>query len=36
MDEGLGNADFLDEAVQVGNGWATQDPVTAANGALAR
>lgn len=31
MDTGLGGADFLDEAVQVGNGWATQHPETAAN-----
>jgi integrase len=31
MDEGIGDAGFLDEAVKVGNGWATQDPVTAEN-----
>jgi integrase len=36
MDEGIGNADFLDEAVKVGNGWATQDLVTAANGDVAQ
>ena len=29
MDQGLGNADFLDAAV--GNSWATQGPETAAN-----
>jgi integrase len=31
MDGGLGEADFLDTAVRVGNPWATQDPKTAAN-----
>ncbi|HEX2706651.1 MAG TPA: hypothetical protein VHM66_01415 [Solirubrobacterales bacterium] len=35
MNKGIGNADFLDEAVKVGNKWATEDPVTAANGDLA-
>jgi integrase len=35
MDEGIGDATFLDDAVEVGNGWATQDPRTAANPALA-
>ena len=30
MDDGLGRADFLDEAVQVGKGWARQHPETAA------
>ena len=33
MDDGLGGADFLDEAVQVGKGWARQHPETAANAA---
>jgi hypothetical protein len=32
MDGGLGDADFLDTAVSVGNGWATHDPETAASG----
>jgi integrase len=31
MDNGLGGAEFLDSAVQVGNLWATQYPQTAAN-----
>ena len=31
MDDGVGDAAFLDEAVTVGNGWATQDPETAEN-----
>ena len=33
MDAGVGDADFLDDAVKakVSNNWATQDPVTAAN-----
>jgi len=35
MDEGIGDAAFLDDAVAVGNGWATQDPQTATNGTLA-
>lgn len=30
MDEGVGNADFLDEAVRVGKGWATDQPEPAA------
>jgi integrase len=30
MDEGIGDAAFMDQAV--GNGWATQHPETAANG----
>ena len=33
MDEGVGDAAFMDEAV--GNGWATQHPETTANGAVA-
>jgi integrase len=31
LDEGLGDADFMDAEVSVGNSWATQDPETAAN-----
>jgi integrase len=31
MDDGVGGAEFMDEAVQVGNGRATQHPQTAAN-----
>ena len=31
MDEGLGSADFLDEAVKVGNSWATEHPREAGN-----
>jgi integrase len=31
MDEGIGDAAFMDEAVQVGKGWATSHPETAAN-----
>ena len=36
MDDGIGDATFMDDAVRVGNGWATQDPETAANGTTAR
>jgi integrase len=36
MDEGLGGAEFLDEAVRSGKGVAMPDPETAANGAVAR
>lgn len=32
MDGGVGDAAFMDEAVKVGNGWATSDPVGAVNG----
>jgi integrase len=31
MDEGIGDAAFMDAAVKVGNSWATQDPKTAVN-----
>jgi hypothetical protein len=31
MDSGVGDAAFMDEAVKVGNGWATSHPVEAAN-----
>ena len=31
MDAGVGDAAFMDEVVKVGNGWATQGPVKAAN-----
>jgi hypothetical protein len=29
MDDGLGDAAFMDDAVQVGKGWARQHPETA-------
>jgi hypothetical protein len=32
LDDGLGGAEFLDEAVQVGKWWAREHPETAANG----
>ncbi len=35
MDGGVGDAAFMDEAVKVGNGWATSPPVEAANEELA-
>jgi hypothetical protein len=31
MDEGVGDAAFMDEAIKVGNGWATQHPATTAS-----
>jgi integrase len=31
MDEGVGDADFMDDAVEVGNGWATRHPEKAVN-----
>jgi hypothetical protein len=31
MDEGIGDAAFMDEAVQVGKGWAMSHPGTTAN-----
>jgi integrase len=34
MDGGVGDAAFMDEAVKVGNGWATSHPVEAANDEL--
>jgi integrase len=36
IDEGVGDAAFMDGAVRVGNGWATGEPGTAMNGATAR
>ena len=29
MDEGVGDASFMDDVVKVGNGWATRHPVKA-------
>jgi hypothetical protein len=31
MDEGVGDASFMDDVVKVGNGWATRHPVKAAS-----
>jgi integrase len=31
MDDGVGDASFMDEVVRVGNAWATQDPETTAS-----
>jgi len=31
LDDGVGDAAFMDDAVKVGNGWATGHPDTAAN-----
>lgn len=36
MDAGIGDAAFMDEAVQVGNDWATQEPGTAGSGEVAQ
>lgn len=36
MDAGVGDAAFMDEAVQVGNDWATQEPGTAGSGEVAQ
>lgn len=36
MDQGVGNAVFMDDVVEVGNGWATRHPENAANPPAAR
>jgi integrase len=32
MDEGIGDAGFMDDAIKVGNGWATRHSETTTNG----